>query len=428
MTGKKSFVLRLLSWVHDLLIFEGVYVLVAGVLHMRGQEVLLFLAQGMAMIIPVVLTDIVALRCKSLTLFCLFSAVLIGGMKLFFSHMLTAGLTVFVCLFRCYVKIRQGEIRRKMKELPGEAGAQESEEMWEVPTLLDSPGPSHCLLFVLMYLGLVLFRRYGLLVLMLVLLTAESAVCLAYCYLNRLLGFAAKNRYVANLPVKAMKRIGTGLLTIGLILLLLFMAPAYIYHEEPLTRLKLELHWENDGITEDYEKETGTDHMMEELMRIKENARKTPAWMKAASDLVCILMLLWISYMALKMVISSVRRAVRAFSDDGEDEIIFLGEDDEEINEKLKSKRKKENRHSHGRRIRKIYKRAVKRRLKQDIQGSETPYELEDKAGLIFGGGPYKEQKFHIAHQLYEKARYGKIECTKEEVKQCMHIFSNSDR
>lgn len=429
MTGKKSFVMRLLSWVHDILIFEGIYMLAAGTLHVRGQEVPVFLAQGIALAIPLVLTDIVVLRCKSLLLFCLFSAALTWGMKLVFGYTLTAGLTVFVCLFRCYVKLRQGEIKRKMRELPGEAGAQENEEVWEVSTLLDSPNPMHCLLFALLYLGLVALGCRRLLLPMLGLMAAESGVCLAYCYLDRLSEFAKKNRYVANLPVNAMRRNGAGILWIGAAALFLFMTPAFICHEEPLTKLKFELQQSEDtGGGESYEEVAGTDHMMEELMRLKAKAKKTPAWMKAASKLVSFLLLLWIAYMTLRMVISAVRRAMESFSDDGEDEIIFLGKEEEEIRKGLKAELKKERWSSPDRKIRRLYKKAVKRRIKEGIRGSETPSELEAKAGLYFGKGSPAGQNFYIAHELYEKARYGKTACTKEEVKQCMHIFSNSDR
>ncbi len=429
MTGKKSFALRLLSWVHDILIFEGVYVLAAGILHMRGGEVFAFLAQGTALAIPVVLTDIAARRCKSLTLFCLFSAALSWGMKLVFGSMLAAGLTGFVCLFRCYAKLRQGEIKRKMRELPGEAGSQENEEVWEAPTLLDTPRPMHGLLFVIMYLVLAALRRRGLLVVMLGLMAAESCVCLASCYLCRLSEFAEKNRYVSGLPVKSMGRISAGILWIGVAALLFFMLPAAVYHEEPLTELKMERKQpENVGDIESCEEDAGTDYMMEELMQIRAKAKKTPAWMKAASKTVCFLMLLWIAYMAFKIVVMAVRRAMESFADDGEDEIIFLEGKEDEIQKGLKAGHRKERWYSPDRKIRRIYKRTVKRRLKEGIRGSETPSELEAKAGLYSGKGSLERQDFCIVHELYEKARYGKIECTKEEVKQCMHIFSNSDR
>ncbi len=426
MTGKKGFVLRLLSWVHDLLLIEGVYALAAGIGHREGQEAVLFILQGIVLLFPVILTDIMLRRCKSLGLFCLFGAALIWGIKTAAGDMLAAGLTVLICLYRCYVKIRQGEIRRRMRTMPKEAGVQEETGFWEVPTLLDSPRPVHCLLFAAMYLGVVSLRCFGLLFFMLFLIAAELCVCLAYGYLECLSGFMHKNRAVANLPVKAMRRTGWGILGTGMLLLLLFMTPAALYREEPLTELKFELKdAEYGGEVQTGEDEQGTDYMMEELMRIKAAAKETPAWLKAASKAVSALILLWVAYLILRMMISAVQRAMKSFVEDGEDEIIFLGKEADEGGKRggLMDRRKKERFFSAGRRIRRMYKKALRRRIKEDIRGSETPSELEDKAGLHSDKSPYD-----TVHELYEKARYGKEECTKEELKQCMHIFTSFDR
>ena len=173
------------------------------------------------------------------------------------------------------------------------------------------------------------------------------------------------------------------------------------------------------------EDEQGTDYMMEELMRIKAAAKETPAWLKAASKAVSALILLWVAYLILRMMISAVQRAMKSFVEDGEDEIIFLGKEADEGGKRggLMDRRKKERFFSAGRRIRRMYKKALRRRIKEDIRGSETPSELEDKAGLHSDKSPYD-----TVHELYEKARYGKEECTKEELKQCMHIFTSFDR
>lgn len=489
MRTRKSFALRLLSWAHSMLIFEGVCVLFAGLLHLEGQELFLYLARGMTLIVPVVLTDILVRRCRSLWLFCLAGAALVWAEEILTRSRLIGWLAVFLCLFRCYVKLKQGEIRRRMREMPGEAGALEPADMWEVPTLLDSPHPVHGALFVLMYLGLVAWRCYRLLGPMLFLLAAEFIVCLAYGYLEQLIGFGEKNREVANLPVGAMKRTGAGILGAGVILLLAFMLPAVLYHEEPLTRIRFERQeTEIIGGEEVYRESGEPDHLMEELLRIRESAKETPPWLKAASKLVCLLILAWIAYLALKMVFSAVKRASEAFAGDGEDEVIFLGKDeDKAAGRGRKAGGKKERVFSPDRRIRRIYKRAVRRRLKGNILGSETPLELEGKAGFWAydagneklqiqnggeaggkqqiqddsgdgsrtqirdseaggklqirgssgdGGGTQshpagesrKKQDIGIAHELYEKARYGKEECTKEEVRQCEYIFSNFNR
>ena len=89
---------------------------------------------------------------------------------------------------------------------------------------------------------------------------------------------------------------------------------------------------------------------------------------------------------------------------------------------------KKERFFSADRKIRRLYKRAVRRRASGSILGSETPLELEGKAGFYRAGELQKSRDLYTAHKLYEKARYGKEECTKEDVRQCVHIFSNFDR
>lgn len=432
MRRKKGFALRLLSWVHSILILEGVWVLFAGVRHMEGAALFRFLALGAVLFIPVVVTDMLVRRCKSLVLFCLFGTTLVWAMALFAGSRLVGWFTVLICLFRCYAKLKQGEIRRRMREMPGEAGAQEGAQLWEAPTLLDCPKIIHCLLFVLLYLGLVVSGAYGLLGLMLSLLAAELWVCLAYGCLWQLEEFAERNRYVANLPIKGMKRTGAGILAAGTILLLLSMLPAALYHEEPLTKLRFEGQpAEYTGGEEAYAESAEPDLMMEELMRIKASAKETPPWMKAASKLVCLLMLIWISWQALRMVFAAVRRAVENFSDEGGDEVVFLGKDEEdgEAGEGVKTGAKKEGMFSPARRIRRLYRRAVKRRAAGSISGSETPLELEEKAGFYRADArPDKSRDFRVVHDLYEKARYGNEECTKEEVKQCVHIFSNFDR
>ena len=129
----------LLSWIHDILLFEGIYVLAIAIWNIRGQEVIVFLLNGLFMIFPVSLSYIIIYKCRSLWIFLAFSLIMVWGMHTLSGNMITTWLTVFVFLFRFYVKMKQGEIRRKMKEMPNEAGAQEDQEMWEVPTLLDAP-------------------------------------------------------------------------------------------------------------------------------------------------------------------------------------------------------------------------------------------------------------------------------------------------
>ena len=132
---EKSRALILLAWVHDILIFEGIYVLAATIQNLQGQEAVRFLLSGLFLLIPVVLSYLVICRCRNLLLFLAFSLAVTWGMQTISQNLVTGVLTGFIFLFRIYVRIKQGEIRRKMKELPNGAGANEDKEVWEVPTL-----------------------------------------------------------------------------------------------------------------------------------------------------------------------------------------------------------------------------------------------------------------------------------------------------
>ncbi len=438
---EKSRAMILLSWIHDILLFEGIYVLAIAIWNIRGQEVIVFLLNGLFMIFPVSLSYIIIYKCRSLWIFLAFSLIMVWGMHTLSGNMITTWLTVFVFLFRFYVKMKQGEIRRKMKEMPNEAGAQEDQEMWEVPTLLDAPRVLYCLFPAGMYLYLLTFGRHGLLYLMLGILASEFCVCLAYCYLESLEGFVKKNIRVANLPAGAMKKIGNAILLTGITALMLFMLPAAIYHKEPLADIRLKpLNME--GQMEDlYQGNTEPDYLMEELLRLKSQAKKTPEWLLMASDLLYIITLIGLIFVVIKLIIIAIRKAMDSFSEDGDgdDEIIFLGKDDNSMTEKrsLWKPGKKEGFRSPERKIRRLYKKLIRRSLKETPYGCETPLELEQKAGLYRAPKQTDAVRYRRAnpgqddadicriHELYEKARYSKDTCTQDDARLCGQILSD---
>ncbi len=417
---EKSRILILLSWIHDILFFEGIYVLAAAIQNSEGPELAASLLNGLFLLFPVILSYIVVCRCRNLWIFLVFSFAVTWGMRTASGNLLTGLLTAFIFVFRLYVKLKQGEIRKKMKEMPGEAGAQEDAGNWEVPTLVDTPRIPYCLLLAAMYLGMLPFHRKGLLDLMLGLLAADLCVCLAYCYLERLDGFVKENIRIANLPASTMRKIGNGILLAGIAGLLLFMVPATVYHKEPLENLRFDPLDTDGQIIEFYEEAAEPDYLMEELLRLKSQAKEAPEWMKKISDLLYILTLAGIIYAVVKFIFKAIRKAMESFADDEEDEIIFLGKEDggmTEKNRKLRQGRKEELR-SPDRKIRRMYKKLIRRTLRERPSGNETPLELEYRAGLYEKcEEPGKEDMDRI-HGLYEKARYGQDSCTQEEARQ----------
>lgn len=418
---EKSHALLLLSWMHDILLFEGIYVLAAAIQNRNNQEIIPFLLQGLFVLFPVALSYILIRKCRNLFFYLILSLSASWVMYIMSKSLLTGCLTAFIFLFRCYVKLKQGEIRRKMREMPNAAGAQEEQEVWKLPTLLDSPRIFHCLLFLIMYLGLIYFRGYDLLLLMLGIFAAELCVCLMYRYLERLETFIRDNFYLANFPAKSMKKIGYGILFIGVILLIIFFLPAAIYHEEPLLKLRFESQETDEAQIEYYEENTGADSMIEGMTMLTAPAKEAPEWLEKVFRIVSVIIILFISCLALKLLFTAIRTAMETFSDDDSDEIIFLGkENTDQKGENILSKRKeKESFRSPDRKIRRLYKKLIRRSLKEKPCENETPLELENKAGL------YKKEALDIEkiHELYEKARYGKEACTKEEAAQYTHLL-----
>lgn len=427
---EKSRALTLLSWIHDILLFEGIYVLTAAIQGIRSREAALFLLSGLVLLFPVILSYIVIRKCRKPGIFLVFSLAAVWVMHAAGGNLLTTILTAFIFLFRIYTRIRQGEIRRRMKEMPGEAGAQEDKEMWEPPTLLDAPRVPYCLIFAALYLGMIPFHRPALLNLMAMLLGAEICTCLAYIYLERLEGFVKQNIHVANLPANAMKKIGNAILLTGFAGLAIFMLPAALYHEEPLSKLRFEPVNMGGQAEESYEENTGPDYLMEELMRLKSQTKETPEWLKKASELLGILTLAGLGYAALRLIIKAVRHALDAFSDDGGDEIIFLRKEDDLApqTKHLSGTGRKSSLLSPDRKIRRLYKRLIRRTLKETPHGYETPLELEHKAGLYtrkVTDMPPHDTDADRLHTLYEKARYAREECTKEDLKSAARILSS---
>ena len=62
-----------------------------------------------------------------------------------------------------------------------------------------------------------------------------------------------------------------------------------------------------------------------------------------------------------------------------------------------------------------MYKKRVMQELKHPPESYLTPWEIENEIRM-------EDEKKEIFHACYEKARYGKEECTKEDVQVMMKI------
>ncbi len=132
-----------------------------------------------------------------------------------------------------------------------------------------------------------------------------------------------------------------------------------------------------------------------------------PQWIQNLFTAVMYLVMVAVGIAVLRAIYQSVKNAGKAFSEDEEDEVLFLHQGNDERENLPWRREKKEGYLSPNMRIRRKYKNDQKSR-KIPADRAETPAELEERNELSGDG-------MRRLHDGYEKARYSREGCTKEE-------------
>ncbi len=448
--------LSALSWLHILAICAGLYLLTTLAYDMEMSGELLpyelkspaeLLAESLWLIVPLALGWILIRATRSLVVYLLCSCVVCALLAGLTHSVLTVSLSAFLLAARCYTRLKKGKLKRMLAEMPGEAGGQLAPELWEIPTFLDRPVPTHWGVFAFYYLIFLVAGKSDLLIYVFYLLLADVFVCFLFGYQDNMQRFIRENKRIANLPVHSIQKVGRILLLVSVILLGLIVLPSALYGREPLTNLRAHI--------KPVELTPSTD--MEELMQgglsdpdfglPEEAPTDPPAWLVALGNVLFYLGAVAVGIALLIVIYRVCRNALSYFAQDEADEILFLGTE-ESSGTRTKERRvreKKERRSSPNRRIRRQYKKTILRAMgkrsdterssssesqtsagqertsgriaadrttltgKKIPAGWETPTELETKAQLI------RDPSTDKLHTLYEKARYSREGCTKEE-------------
>lgn len=413
--------LAVLSWLHVLLLCSSFYVLIAAATELSDAEFPGFLASCLWLIIPAAASWIFVRRIRTLAVYLLCSAAVCAlvwtlsssAAQTFWAAPLTTVLCALLFLVRCTTRIKKGRIKRALMDMPAEAGAQLSVELWEIPTFLDEPAPAHFAVFAICYAGILPTGQYHFLKWVFFLLLAEVFVCFIHSYLRRMWDFIRQNQKIANLPAAAIQKVSRVLLLLASVLLLLAVLPSALYGKEPLIGWLENIHALPAQPAEDYtEMMAGMGISDPDFSGLAEAPAEPPAWLLFLSDV-----LMYVSIAAAVLILLAViyhicRNAVRYFSQDEEDEILFLGTEEREKLRSDKAPRKtaRDRWTSPSQRIRRLYKKTLRRTMPQKPAGWETPHELEEKAGLL------DRDPDMALHDLYEKARYSESGCTAEDL------------
>lgn len=387
---------------------------------------------------------------------------------------LTAGgLTAFLWLVRGAARIRRGKLRREFMEMPVGEGSAQMPELPEIPMFLDEPRSVQFAFFAVFYLASLPLGHGSLYRYIFGLLFADILVCFLYRYLNSFREYVEEHQSIANLPVQTMRKIIRLLLLPAVLVLLLAMAPALLYGDEPLTRLRIDLSGKGPAPVEFRQPPAQESQEMNEILSqlMDGEVRQVPAWVHTLLELLAWAILAAVAFLALRALYQALRTMNRSFLKGEEDEITFLGEEDR----REKRRRKQEAKTSRffltpEEQIRKKYKKTLRRAIRRQQKtptGAETPRELELLACLIPEGeqtapgqaqntekranrelrtsaaevspsaarvSPFTAEvspsaaetspsaELDVLHALYEKARYSLSGCTQEEARRAGEV------
>lgn len=326
---------------------------------------------------------------------------------------MTGLMAAVIFLIRGYVRIRKGQLKKAAQELPAGSMPLADMEAWEIPTLLDEPKPLHFLWFMIQYVIGVLMKMPFYWHLIFWFFFADVFLCFFCQYLDGMHGFIRDHQKIANLPVEMMQRTGKLILKIAVLLLVLFVLPSALYGKDPIAEAiagyePKEL--ESDLTIETPEAETPQGMEQADLsdMLGDKEYKPMPQWIQNLFTAVMYLVMVAVGIAVLRAIYQSVKNAGKAFSEDEKDEVLFLHQGNDERENLPWRREKKEGYLSPNMRIRRQYKKTIKKAGKYQPTGAETPAELEERNELSGDG-------MRRLHDGYEKARYSREGCTKEE-------------
>ena len=279
-------------------------------------------------------------------------------------------------------------------------------QRWEVPTFATQPHPAFFLWFTLWYLIGVLIGAREMWHTILLAAALEVLVIFLFDYLTSFEDYILQNQRTANLPYRAMSRVHKRMMGSLFALLILLLLPILILGDEPLAYLKEP---ESAAISIDLESNddppaarTGMDYEViseDDPRAIVEEIKPHP-WLGKLILGILFLMIAFGAIMAVISIIRSLRRAAHEFELDEEDQIIDLDEESDSSSHLRHGSAEDDSYFSERMKIRRRYRKLIRRSTKGAIDVHATPTELEVNASLS------EDASTQELHTQYEKARY----------------------
>ena len=229
-----------------------------------------------------------------------------------------------------------------------------------------------------------------------------TVITVLYQYICETENYLFLNKRTCNIPSRRIYGIGNGMLAIFMLLFIIVLLPALFTisnrHYRDLRKSTALIEFDFEEIAREYDIEHAAEDPMQALIEQYGEPKPTPEWLITLSYIMEVAVLL-ILVAALVKVIYNTFRAFREAADENGDIVEELEETDEAV--KIKKPRVSRRRLSERERIRKEYRKFIRRYRKDRPAHYETPTEIEMNAGIA------ENEECQEIHRHYELARYG---------------------
>lgn len=400
--------MKLLTYLHATLIAMLVLPLLYALAELRDAdgEVMLYL-KCLLIFIPIVVTEVAVRRLKNLGVYLLCAFVVTvavwGVIQLFFggSGVLYPIVMTAESLFVAFIRFRERlRLARQEKE----------DDLYAAPavSLINQPSLAFLWYFAVMYLLGIIFASKALCDIAFINGALYFFIALAYTYFTEADHYLGLNKRTKSIPRKRLFAIGTAMLSIFAILVLLAIMPSFFLMEQRhYTDIRT---WLDNTEVEAYPpmfspQSGGDSYVGNDWISMLNEGEAPPepskfwtylGWIALAAALAA---LIYGVVKTLRQVFSEFRDSY----DENGDKVEELSCEPSQKEERLNFRRGRKA-DSEAERIRRTYKRTIKKHRKELPAPYESPTELEQNAGL------YEDSEMKLLHEKYEYVRYGQEE------------------
>ncbi len=231
-----------------------------------------------------------------------------------------------------------------------------------------------------------------------------GAAVLLYRYVDKTENYLSLNRRTCNLPSRRIYGIGNGMLAIFLLLLMIAVLPS-VFMISGRTYRDVRNGFENwnlyGGTAAGTPDMTGGAEMLPDWVREAGEPKSAPVWVNALFYALGAGILLLLAAVLVKMVFDMFRE-FRGAGDENGDVVEELKDADTESEIRLEVPKRRNGRQlSERERIRRQYRRFIRKHRKERPAAYESPAEIEAAAGIA------QSEEGKEMHGRYEYARYG---------------------